>query len=126
MTPLHWLENEIDRNFGINVYDRPFDRDKGFIEFEEGNFKVFLYKLEKLPSLENDLGDFLSEPSFKLVNANVGSQNWYGKLYESFHEKIEFSQEYLDLLYNSKYVNHFYSQAEIAQFRAKWTKELPH
>lgn len=120
--PLYWIDNEIKSNFGFDLYDYDFDRDKGYTRFLANGFDVFVYKLEKLDRLEKEIGDFLEETDFRLKNDNVSSKSWHGEYYKNFVKNAKFSQAYLDFLYESKFAKHFYTDTEIQSFYKKWSK----
>jgi hypothetical protein len=44
----------------------------------------------------------------------------YGDLYKEFRDWVKFDDEYLDKMYSSKYVKHFFSPREIEEMREKW------
>lgn len=122
MSSLFWMDNEVKRHFGIDVYDFPFDKEAGYSIFSSGIFDVLVYKLEMLSSLEKQIGSFLDCPDFRLINDNLTSDTAFSVLYKDFCNRIRVSKEYLDLLYSSKYVRHFYSDSEIDSFYKKWLR----
>ena len=119
--PLFWIDNEIRRNFDVDIYAFPFDRDAGFSSFSSGFFDIFVYKLESLNSLESEIGDFICVKNFKLLSDNMTKNSPLSKLYDEFSNRIKFNRSYLDFMYQSKMVTHFYSQDEIDGFYARWS-----
>ena len=47
-----WFDTELKDHFGLDIFAEPFDREKGFGIYKKNNIEVFVYKLEKLNSLE--------------------------------------------------------------------------
>ncbi|RKX25560.1 MAG: hypothetical protein DRP47_09605, partial [Candidatus Zixiibacteriota bacterium] len=67
--------------------------------------------------------EFLNIDNLTVVGQNVGSQKDYADIYRMFKDTICFPESLLDTMYSSKFVQHFYSEAEINQFRAKWSRK---
>ena len=59
---------------------------------------------------------------FELVRANEARDKWYADLYREFKEKSVLPQSYADRLYNSSYMEQFYTAEEIEAFRQKWCR----
>lgn len=68
--------------------------------------------------------EFLGIRGLKLIQENVGHEKNYGEFYREFVEKVRFPSSYVDGMYNSKYMRHFYTNDEIAAYRLKWEGEL--
>ncbi len=122
------IQNFFEENFEkynhINVYDYPFDRKKGYSIIKDRNTEVFIYQLEKLNEIQNDLGQFLGIEDFRLTNDNVGSEKWYAPAYQQALKELKFSREYFEYCYDSKLVKHFYSEEDIDRFKCRWSKNI--
>jgi hypothetical protein len=116
----YWFENELQKSFNINVYEYPFDKKRGFETFQQGKVEVLIYQFEKLRTLEYEIGNFLSDKNFKLSQVNSAEDKWLNTLYKEFKNKINFPEHYIDLLYDSKFSKHFYSQNELEAFKNMW------
>lgn len=80
-----------------------------------------LIRLENLNGVaERALAEFLGIKDFKLVNSNIGQLKAYASVYKKFKEEIVFPKSYLDKFYNSRFMKHFYSNAEIKKMRRAW------
>jgi len=119
--PLLWFDVELNKRLGINAYQYSFDQSKGYVQFSEKNCNVFIYQQEKLNSLESVIGDFLEMDGFVLKTKNQSKNKWYSELNKSFINQFVAPEEYLDSMYKSKYVNHFYSTDDVTRFREKWS-----
>jgi len=115
-----WFDNEIKRFCNINVFDYPFDKERGSLVINKGRFSLLILQMEKLDSPENSMliEDFLGE-SFKAVRANSGGNKWYASAYKRFKECCSYTTFYLDDIYSCKTVRHFYSEQDLAAFRGK-------
>ncbi len=121
VSALNWFDTQFKPVFDIDVYSRPFPREKGYDIYREGRFSLLLIRLEDLDiHAEQAIEEFLGIPDFKLKRSNVGAEKWYKDIYREFLSKITLSDEYIDQIYNSKFVQHFYSRDEIEAFRARW------
>lgn len=119
-----WFDREIKAATGIDIYQYPFDREKGFTIIQKGNVEIFLVKLEKL---EESLGALK-----KYIGIDVGirydnmySDAWYSMAYESFRKEIRIKRDYVNHYFvDNKKVDHFYSKAEQNDFIEKWKDNI--
>lgn len=119
-----WFEREVQTYLDINVFEHPFDAEQGHGRITQGNRDVLLYKLElpderKIQALE----DFLGMNDLELIGANIGAKKPYAEIYNAFKAQVRVADDVLDTAYNSTLVRHFYTDAEIARFRAKWQRD---
>ncbi|UOQ87008.1 putative capsular polysaccharide synthesis family protein [Gracilibacillus salinarum] len=117
---IKWFDNEFNRTFSVDIYDYPFDKEKGYTIINTRNLDIMVIKMEKLNDLEVKIQQFLDMPNFKLNKANIGDNKWYSDLYKRFKKVFIPSEDYIEKLYNTKYMNHFYTEEEIKVFRNKW------
>lgn len=120
MAPLYWFDVELKSKLGIDIYDYEFDKVNGYSIISCREFDIFLYQQERVSSLEVHLAEFLCMPDFKLASVNEAKDKWTSKLLNDFNEQIVFKKEYLDLMYSSKYFNHFYNEGDEVLFRGRW------
>ncbi|MFD2656634.1 putative capsular polysaccharide synthesis family protein [Gracilibacillus thailandensis] len=119
-TPLIWFQNELEKYFNIDVYGYEFDKEKGWNIIQKGKVKVLILQMEKLNENEDVIAEFLNKPDFKLVRANTASNKNYIETYNEFKSKFKPNKQLIDILYNSKYMEHFYTNAERNIFVKKW------
>ena len=121
-----WFEEELEKVFELNVFEFPFDKEKGYTIIKKDNIEILLLKLEKMNDLIDVIGDFGGVESFALENRNVANMSPYAEFYKEAKEKILFDKDYVDLFYryNSKF-DYFYSKEEKLGFLKKWRKNLP-
>ncbi|GGF26143.1 hypothetical protein GCM10010954_26410 [Halobacillus andaensis] len=122
---VNWFDDEFKKTWGIDIYEYPFHKEEGYTVIEKGNVEVLLLKMEKLNDSEEVIRDFLEMEEFTLKNENMGDKKWYQSVYREFKQNIEPSEEYLDDLYRSKYMDHFYTKEETEAFMAKYRNETP-
>lgn len=123
-TPLIWFDEYMKPVFGIDVFSSEFPISKGFKIYEEKQADLLLIRLENLTEcLRDAFRDFLNIENIIIKNTNISSRKMYYTAYRKFIESIELPDSYLNKMYTSKYVQHFYSQEEIEGFKAKWCKK---
>lgn len=120
-----WFDYEIKGLFGIDIYEYPFDKEKGYQIIKKDNIEIFLYKCEKLNELEKELGNFVGDKQYKLGNENINEQKIYQYTYAEFKENVVLDKDYFDYYYKgNKKVLHFYSKKEIEEFSNRWTSKI--
>ena len=119
--PLVFFDEEIKRVFGIDVFSSEFPISKGFKIYKGEHAEVLLIRLEDLNDCAEDaFREFLNIEDLTLLNTNVGTQKVYAPIYRQILDSIVLPESYVERVYTSKYMRHFYSEAEILKFRARW------
>lgn len=119
-TPNNWFDFELKRKLGIDIFETPFDKERGFTIIKKNNIELFVCITNKISSLEGELASFLEIEEFKLISENVAENKWYKDLYKEFKKKYKPSEEMLETLYSSKTINHFFSPKTIEALKNKW------
>jgi hypothetical protein len=119
-TPLKWFDKEFKKALGIDVYKYQFPKEKGYTIIKQNNVKVFLFRFEDLNKCLKPLSNFLNIGKLELVSSNVGTDKWYSEMYKRFKRNFKPTEEYLNIMYDSKYIKHFYTDKEIESFKNKW------
>lgn len=120
LSGVFWFDVELKREFDIDIYKQEFDKEAGYIILQHENLDIFIYQFEKLATLKKQLSAFLEKDDFELLLENVAGNKPTGARYKEVKDKIKFNSEYLNLLYGSKYMKHFYSEEDITNFKQKW------
>ena len=119
-----WFASETQPLLGVDVDKIPFAKEGGY-QIYRGDHPppVLILRLGNLNSVVREaIQEFLEISDFKLVPENIGLQKRYSALYKKFLDEIVHPQAYLDEIYRSGYVNHFYTPQEAQAFRTKWTQ----
>lgn len=112
--PLHWFDNEFYRMLNIHVYQTPFDQRKKYSFYRNDNIEVLLFRTDLEDQIKQQLiRDFLNDTNFKLDSYNVSTYKSYANLYEKFKNNFKLTEDYLQLMRDSKYVNHFFNIEEL-------------
>lgn len=118
-----WYEDEMKRVFKIDVFEHPFDKEKGYSVIKQGNIELLLMKTEKVDELENVIGNFLNIEGFRLENNNVGEENAHRFAYREYRENFCLSEDILENIYKKdEHMKHFYSEQERDILYRKWLK----
>jgi len=120
--PLNWFDNNIMANFGIDVFSTPFP-ENGISTYSQNGVRLLVMRLEiddkdKVAAIN----DFLGLADFQLHNLNIGDEKDYSSTYKNFKNKVKFSPDYVDKMWESKYFNHFYGKDTINKSREKWSE----
>lgn len=120
-----WFDNEMKKVFGINVYEYPFDREKGYSIIKQDNLEVMLLTTERINDLEEEIGNFVGIGNFKLETKNTASKSDYRFAYSEYKEKVSLSRSMLDRVYfGNSYMRHFYTESMINNFYHQWETHI--
>jgi hypothetical protein len=119
--PLQWFDLELKKATGINVFDYPFPKHKGYMTIEKNNIELLIMKLE-IPDVlkQRVIADFLHLDNFRLVSHNLGKDKTYSNTYQQFKQTISLSSAYINKMLSSKYATHFYGEKDISELWGKW------
>lgn len=119
-----WFHRELESVLGINVYDCPFDKEKGYTVIQKNNIELLLMKVEQLNALEEVVGSFVGIPDFRLQNKNISKEKRYRFAYQAYLETFMLPDKRLkQIYYENPYMNFFYTEEEINGFYRKWLKD---
>lgn len=120
-SPDQFFEREIKGVLNVDVFTHRFPTSKGYCILKGDIADVLVLRLEDLNRVAKDaFNEFLGLKDFKLINANIGSEKNYSRLYKTFKKCVEFPDDYLNRMYDSRYMRHFYTKNEIETFKQKW------
>ena len=118
-----WFDEELREASGINIFDYPFDKKKGYSIISENGVEILILKVEKLEEITNTIGRFVGCDQLELFDANMGENKAYGHIYQAVKNSIILPEEYVTHYYkNNSYMDHFYSAKEQKSFWMKWMK----
>jgi hypothetical protein len=126
--PLRWFDREFKFCLECDVYQHRFDPEHGYGIIEAPAVRVLILRTESMRVAPQALADFFGLVGpVPLPRHNVSSEKDYAATYRSFTRQAVIPAEILDLAYESRYAQHFYSLAELDRFRSTWerTTALP-
>lgn len=118
---LTWFDTDMKPVLGIDVYEHPFPKEKGYLSIKQDNFELLILKLELDDSVkERAIKDFLGIPIFRLTKTNIAQDKVYARTYADFKANAHLPESYVEIMCKSRYMRHFYNDAEIESIRCKW------
>ncbi len=118
---LNWFDMELKEKFNIDVYSQEFDKEKGYTIIKSNEVDVLILKLEFLrESSLQAFREFFSIENMCLTSENTSGGQSYIAFYKKYLDCVELPEDYIEQMYGSKYMNHFYSQDEISKLRSRW------
>jgi hypothetical protein len=120
--PLNWFDIEIKRVTGIDVFEYPFDKDEGFCIISKGKYKLFVYRIDKLNSLSKELARFIGDDLFQILSTNSSEKGEYFDQLSELKKNYRYDSDRVKTYSESKYMKHFYTEAENQRCIEKWAK----
>lgn len=120
----HYFQKTIYSTLGIDIYQIEFDKQRGCTIAECEGKQIFLYQIEKLNFLKQDLADFLKKPSIDFEQSNNGLEKYYHNAYKRFVQEFTMPKDYFEYSYGCDFTKHFYSDTDIEKFKAKWRSHV--
>ena len=119
-----WFDEQIKKYLDIDVFQYPFDREKGYKIIKKGGIELFLYKVEKLETILNKISSFIGTRKLPPINDNVGEKKWYGLAYRQFRKEVKIPRKYVDHYYKNTKMDYFYTLIEKREFLDKWKENI--
>jgi Putative capsular polysaccharide synthesis protein len=108
----------------IEVLQQSFDRERGFSLMTGTSTSALLYRYEGIgTTLASALSLLTGRTNIRIVNANISVGKEYAHLYNEFRASFKVPTELCSAIYHrDPDMQHFYSDAEIAAFKARWSE----
>ena len=118
IAPLVFFDDWIYPILGTDVYATKFPKTKGWKIYDHA---LLVIKTEKLSDvLAEALTALCGEADYRVEHRAMGAVK-FGPEYTEYLEKASFDSEFLNQMYESKYVKHFYLVKEVQKFRSRWS-----
>lgn len=116
-----WFNKELKAFTGIDIYEVPFDKERGYTFIKRNNIEILIMKMERLNENMQIIGEFVGIQNFELINKNIGAEKYYRYIYQKLQKELIISEKILYEQYeNNNYFSHFYSDEEKNIFLKKW------
>ncbi len=117
-----WFAREIQPVLGIDVLAAPFDRERGYAILEGARARLLVLRTEDLddnlaPALRELMG--LETPP-AASRANARSEGEGGDAYREVLRRLGLPRSAAERIYAHPFVRHFYTDAMVAGFLARW------
>lgn len=106
----------------LSVYDHPFDHARGWSVIDHGPKRLFIYRVEWLARLGDELADFLDIPGLSLQNENEGSAKWYAPFYDHARSNFRVERAMIDRIDATPFARHFFSEEERRGWYERWAR----
>ena len=121
---IDWLDMELKKVIGLDVYAEPFDQQSGFRVYNAGRFRVLLFRSDLDRNRQGDLvSDFLGK-RVAIGDINVGAEKPYASEYRAFLEQIRPPEEYVDWMLDSRYAQHFWPPSTLDCLKKFWLRRV--
>lgn len=120
--PIEWLDRELKKVIGLDVFAEPFGRDLGFRVYDRGRHKLLLFRSDLgRPRQSALVSEFLGR-EIAVVDINVGVEKPYADEYQAFLNRIELPREHVDWILGSRYARHFWPEETLHRLRRFWLR----
>lgn len=122
---LNWFEGEFEPALSVDIYNYPFDKQKGYSIIHHKNVDILVIKLENLNScFAQSMSEFLGiQIKQDMVTSNRGNEKKYADEMQLVKDQLKLDSGAYQKIYSTKFVKHFYSQDEIDNFINHWSKQ---
>lgn len=120
--PEKWFDYQMLPATGIDVFNYPFDHERGWMVIEHPQWPVLVLRAETPDDTRAAaLAEFTGFPITTLPAKNTAADRGYSDAYTDFKRHLELPEAFVDRLLSMRYVRHFYSDVERDEFRDRWT-----
>lgn len=121
--PLNWFDDELKKVLVFDIYNYAFPARTGYDIYHVKKADILLIKLEKLNECSGEaFKKYLGMTDFSLMTANTSKEQKYHEDYQKFIKEVRLPKQYIDMMYDSKYMRHFYEKDEIEHLQKKWLR----
>ena len=121
--PAEFFDKEIKVNFSLDVYNYEFLPDQGHEIIRTPKVEILIMQFEKdEESKKEAICNFLDLSEITIPKLNLSGDKFYAEQYKKVLDAISLPKEYLDRMYGSKFMTHFYGPHQIQAFRERWTR----
>lgn len=103
-----WAERELGTHFGVDPYEHPFDRDRGYGIIEQPPVTIGIARHDLFPgAAEAMLRDTMGLARVELPRRNTTDGKHVGSLVRDFNAALVVPDDLIDRVYSSRYAQHF-------------------
>lgn len=118
---LNWYEKVFQPLTNVDVYNTPFNTNAKTTLIEDSTYPTLILRLD----LDNEhkserVRDFLENPSINIEYSNTRQDKGKEDVYQVFKNSLNLNSEQLDLVYKSRYAQHFFTPDEIDSLKQNW------
>jgi len=115
---IDWFEIEFKKALGINIFNYQFDSTKGFQIIREGKFNIFLFRIDKLDNIQEELSQFIGAEKLSLTRDNTNASS---EEYKTFMKNYKYSKSDVSYIKNSIFFQHFWDKNDRESIISRWS-----
>jgi len=120
-----WFDDVFRDELGIDVYEYPFDVERGYTVIKDGCFSILLLRFEDLATAFSvGVAELLGvDPSrLTLLHSHIHKNDRYAAQHQYIKTHLKLSRDTCNKIYATKLVSHFYSASSIERLTQHWTR----
>ena len=118
-----WFDDTFKATFGVDFREHPFDHDRRSLRFTSERLRLLVLRQEDPSHLkERELGWLMGRAPIALPLVNDAAALDYAPAYAEFLSTFVAPRSWLDAFYETDAARHFYTDAERAAFRTRWSR----
>ena len=120
---VRWFEDVLPEELGIDPFSDAFDHDKGYLIVENNKLRFAALKFEQMNDVFNDcIEELLGKKvgNLGIAHENIHRNKSFDQAHQVLKSELKLSGEFLDRLYSTRLMQHYYSDEERAAFTQRW------
>jgi hypothetical protein len=121
-----WFDSELKKVFAIDVFDHPFDHERGYTMIRGAHAEVLVLRVEDLQRcFEAAIREFLELKEsipIPMRTENTTEERRVRGTHGHVVNHLRLSRATCEKVYGSRYCRHFYGEADIARLIARWAR----
>lgn len=121
---MSWYERVFHDELGVDVYQYPFDVEKGYAVIRTPLYDVLLLRFEDLnTAFSKGVADLFGPDvgEVTLLHHHLHKDDRYADLHEQVKRRLKVSRSACERIYSTRFVQHFYSSEQISGLIDKWS-----
>lgn len=125
LVPGEFLDREIRDKLGCNLLDHPFRPGATDNIVRLPGRSLLTLRAEDPESQQAEaMSRWIGQDISRISRVNTASDRGYAEVYREFRETVRLPRRYAETIYRSRYMHHFYTEAERSQFWRRWESQL--
>ncbi len=128
VTPFNSIQYK--QNVGIDLYSKPFDKNKGYQIIKQDNISVLTYRMDKLNDIFSEaMYELIGFKDIKMIKANISADKTFehngiscADAYAQTKANFKLDRDKLVEMYNHEFMTHYFTDDEISGFIEKYSK----
>lgn len=116
--PLTWFDREFKAELGIDIFAHSFDQKARHIHLVATN--TILLRVDCPDSVKSRVLSKALGREITVGHLNDGTAKDYKNMYNKMKKLVTFPPAFLDKMYDSKFVHHFWAPDEIVKLKENW------